>query len=62
MTNDTNLKATVTEWAMVYAPRAYWYGSARQYCGAALSAGVITEEEFKACRAMYGDLWHFISD
>lgn len=52
----------ITQWAMVNRSDDYNYGTRSSYFQAALSEGLITQEEYEAARSHFGNLWDYRGD
>lgn len=52
----------VYQWAKVNVPTQVNYNSRMTYWGSALSAGIITQDEYQLGKTQYGNLWDYVGD
>jgi len=53
---------TVYQWAKVNVPEQTMYNSRMTYWGSALTAGIISRDDYDYARQYYGNLWSYVGD
>lgn len=57
-----HIKSIVNQWARNTVPREYMHSSPQTYWGMAVSAGIITREDYECARIRYGNMWNYVGD
>lgn len=58
----TLMRHDVEHWARTNAQEDWRYGSPQSYWRGALSAGIITREQYEYAAAHYGNMWNYRGD